>query len=71
MGEVLYYRALLFYEKQREDEMSFQKNDILEVQKPLKFNLEGTEEEPKGWLIGKNTRTGETGCFLGNFINPN
>lgn len=65
MGEILYYRALVAYDKEREDEMSFQKDDVIEVQKPLKFKLDGTEEVPTGWLIGKNTRTGETGCFLG------
>lgn len=71
MGEaafVLYYRALDNYEKEEETEISLEKDDMVEVKKPFQFTLEGTEEEPKGWLIGRNTRTGDIGYFPGPYV---
>lgn len=67
-GIVLYYRALDNYEKEEDAEISLEKDDVVEVKKPFQFTLEGTEEEPKGWLIGRNTRTGDVGYFPGPYV---
>lgn len=68
MCEIVYYRALDNYEKEEETEISLCKDDVVEVKKPFQFTLEGTEEDPRGWLIGRNTRTCETGYFPGPYV---
>uniref|UniRef100_T1J1N3 Phosphatidylinositol 3-kinase regulatory subunit alpha n=1 Tax=Strigamia maritima TaxID=126957 RepID=T1J1N3_STRMM len=68
MCDIIYYCAVDHYPKEEEAEISLEKDDIVEVKKPLQFTLDGSEEEPKGWLIGRNTRTGETGYFPGPYV---
>ncbi|PVD22729.1 hypothetical protein C0Q70_15985 [Pomacea canaliculata] len=40
--------------------------DHMEVETPLEFPVEGTMEQPKGWLKGRNLTKGVTGLFPGH-----
>ncbi|CAM1320694.1 PIK3R3 (predicted) [Pycnogonum litorale] len=68
MSEILYYRSQYSYTKVEQTEISLNEDDVLEVKKPFLFVLEGTEENPEGWLLGTNQRTGEIGYFPGTFV---
>ena len=47
------------YEPVENDQIELKQGDICFVQKPF--------EDPKGWLVGRNSRTNKTGTFPGNF----
>lgn len=65
------YRARYDYTPSSDEEkgcVTFVEGDLLEVEKPI-AGLEGTEDKPTGWLIGKNRRTKAEGAFpCGNFV---
>lgn len=67
MGEIAFYRSQYKYTKSDDSELSLEVGDILEVKKPF-HQLEGTEENPEGWVLGRNQRTGESGYFPGTFV---
>lgn len=68
MGEIVFYRSQYKYIRSDESEISLEVGDILEVKKPFQFTLEGTEENPEGWILGRNQRTNECGYFPGTFV---
>lgn len=68
MGEIAFYRSQYKYVKGDDSEISLEVGDILEVKKPFQFTLEGTEENPEGWILGRNQRTNENGYFPGTFV---
>lgn len=68
MGEIAFYRSQYKYVKGYDYELSLEVGDILEVKKPFQFTLEGTEENPEGWILGRNQRTNENGFFPGTFV---
>lgn len=68
MSEIAFYRSQYKYNKLDDSEISLEVGDILEVKKPFQFTLEGTEENPEGWILGRNQRTDQTGYFPGTFV---
>lgn len=59
------YRAQFDYTPPSDQEnqfIAFSEGDILEVERPIK-DLQGTEENPKGWLYGRNQKTNAEGLF--------
>ncbi|GBM64839.1 hypothetical protein AVEN_197057-1 [Araneus ventricosus] len=68
MAELVFYRSQYKYVKGDDSEISLEVGDILEVKKPFQFTLEGTEENPEGWILGRNQRTNEVGYFPGTFV---
>ncbi|GFU09802.1 hypothetical protein NPIL_49801 [Nephila pilipes] len=68
MAEIAFYRSQYKYVKGDDSEISLEVGDILEVKKPFQFTLEGTEENPEGWILGRNQRTNECGYFPGTFV---
>ncbi|XP_035228635.1 phosphatidylinositol 3-kinase regulatory subunit alpha-like [Stegodyphus dumicola] len=68
MGEIAFYRSQYKYVKGDDSEISLEVGDVLEVKKPFQFTLEGTEENPEGWILGRNQRTNECGYFPGTFV---
>lgn len=68
MGEILIYRSNYQYEKLTQNELSLEVGDIIEVKKPFQFPFEGTETNLKGWVLGRNLRSGESGYFPGQFV---
>lgn len=68
MGEIALYCSQYKYVKGDDSEISLEVGDILEVKKPFQFTLEGTEENPEGWILGRNQRTNENGYFPGTFV---
>ncbi|KAG8197034.1 hypothetical protein JTE90_004303 [Oedothorax gibbosus] len=68
MSEVVFYRSQYKYVKSDDSEISLEVGDLLEVKKPFQFTLEGTEENPEGWILGRNQRTSECGYFPGTFV---
>ncbi|XP_023227085.1 phosphatidylinositol 3-kinase regulatory subunit alpha-like [Centruroides sculpturatus] len=68
MAEIVYYWSQYKYDKTGDTELSLEHGDVLEVRKPFQFILEGTEENPQGWVLGRNQRTGEIGYFPGTFV---
>lgn len=68
MAEIVYYWSQYKYDKTGDTELSLEHGDVLEVRKPFQFILEGTEENPQGWVLGRSQRTGEIGYFPGTFV---
>ena len=65
------YKALYPYtpsdEEQSNSFMVLNKNDVLEVKRPVEVD-EGSEEKPEGWLWGTNATTGSQGYFPGPYV---
>ena len=67
MPDGVYYKvkALYAYEREDDDELSFESGDILHV-----VDYEDPEEQEEGWLMGVKESTNEKGMFPFNFTRP-
>ncbi len=69
--EYAYYKARYNYQPSKEEidqgYLIITKDEILRVERPVKLD-EGTEDDPKSWLVGLNLTTKKQGYFPGTFV---
>ena len=70
MAEIVKYRAKFNWEKCNDGDINIKVGDILcvAVKESQLASFIGTLEEPKGWLLGRNETTKQSGTFPGTYV---